>query len=90
MIKSACGNCVADVARGAISVDKLQDVDERLAEIMRIQDPTFNFVIPDEVAVSLERLGVPDRLKDKLYLCARQRYLGLCAAVLTTISVDIN
>lgn len=90
MVKSACGNCVADVARGAVSVDKLQDVDERLAEITRAQDPTFDFAMSDEVAASLERLGVPDRLKDKLYLCARQRYLGLCAAVLTKVSVDIN
>ncbi len=90
MTKSFCDNCVGDVARVAVPAEKLQNVDNYLAEIMRVQDLTYDFAIPDEVAASLERFGVPDRLKDKLYLCTRQRYLGLCATTLAIVTTDIN
>ena len=81
---SSCISCPGAVSRSSRG-QKLLAIESYMERYTAENEPTFDISAPDLLKDSLQdKFGVPSKDIDPLFLCARQRYLGMCS-----LSLDV-
>ncbi len=88
MSQEKCSSCPADTVRLKLNQDQRYEIDVELAKLMFSEDPTFTFNATEHSTEILADKDVPEVSHDRVYLCARQRFMGLCS--MGVVEVRIN
>ena len=75
-----CDNCPADEGRIELrNVYLLNSLDNELTQVVTgLEDPVYTFDPPKQAVEIMNAHHVPNSHHDIIYMCARQRFLGIC------------